>query len=157
MNREIKFRGKRLDNGKWVYGDLLRNVDGDFAVVPPFGIHLTNYCDPYEVNPDTIGQFTGLRDKNGKEIYEGDILTIKEYDNLGILAFSGDELKVFSLQDLMGNLRKEWKGDVEYGNASFYIGDMWLDGLFGDMRCSSPIYEYELIGNIYYNKDLLED
>ncbi|MFK2380008.1 YopX family protein [Bacteroides fragilis] len=66
MNREIKFRGKRIDNGEWVYGYL---ADEDY-------INDINSIDlsSIEVDRDTIGQFTGLFDKNGKEIYEGDIL-----------------------------------------------------------------------------------
>jgi len=66
MNREIKFRGKRIDNGEWVYGYL---ADEDY-------INDINSIDlsSIEVDRGTIGQFTGLFDKNGKEIYEGDIL-----------------------------------------------------------------------------------
>lgn len=78
--REIKFRGKSKKDGKWLYGDLLRNVDGDFAVVQPFGIHLNNYCEPYEVDPDTIGQFTGLKDRDGTDVWEGDLLRTPEGD-----------------------------------------------------------------------------
>lgn len=67
MNREIKFRGKRLDNGEWVYGDLLHLVDGVY-------ISNDNGCNMAQVDPDTVCQFTGCIDKSGKEVYEGDVV-----------------------------------------------------------------------------------
>lgn len=67
MEREIKFRGLRVYGKGWVYGDLLCNW-----TIPI--ILSDNDGNEYKVNPETIGQFTGLKDKNGKDIYEGDQL-----------------------------------------------------------------------------------
>jgi len=127
--REIRFRGKQWDNCEWVYGYLM-----DWAGRPLIGVYkalggeatakdclLWNYRP---VDPATVGQFTGLRDRNGTEIYEGDIVQ----DELG---------EVFLVEY------------VRFGYVLKQIGEPWC-------RFPYEYDEYEVIGNIHDNPELLE-
>ena len=148
--REILFRGKRLDNGKWVEGAFCpKNCDSIFGpmVDKPSIIKLDKPNDGYwfDVEPDTVGQYTGLRDKNGKRIFEGDILKT-HYANAKNSEFV--EVVVFR------NGKFCAEGNLGGGGRSW--APLW-DGV-PHVPQDKTIYmdSMEVIGNIHDNPELLE-
>lgn len=129
--REIKFRGIRLDNGEWVYGDLL-HCKGDDAG----RVFIKTDTGLFEVDPNTVGQYTGLKDKNGREIYVGDILKSERDDRLYVVKF--------------------WIGmfyaSVEERNKGIF-GGFPLHALTENEESG---YECDIIGNIHDDPELLK-
>ena len=157
MNREILFRGKLKDNGKWVQGDLWCNPYGKRAICIVSPINNQGTTGGNEVIPETIGQYTGLTDKNGKKIFEGDIIRYADLYDYNCYLESIDNPEVYDNIDL-GNI---WTIDevvygIKVGYPAFDLNkhDFETNGL--SELSESGQYFYEVIGNIHDNPELLE-
>ena len=145
--REVIFRGKRTDNGKWECGDLLS--PNEFNAIPHivYIAYLNEYGDIGEIStpviPETVGQYTGLTDKNGKKIFEGDIVRLTDEHN-----------------------EIEWTAVVVFGNPNGEYNWGWQLKAIGEFDGNKDILLWvdmeesgaycEIIGNIHDNPELLE-
>lgn len=135
MKREIKFRGKSIYSDKWCYGSLsIYEDECDIAGYDVFGEGIYDWRDE-TVDPDTVGQYTGLKDKNGKEIYEGDIVKDIKTDKVGYIAF----------------LRKEMGYVIVWQESDTRLGHRNRGGGY-DID-----FTLEIIGNIHDNPELLTE
>lgn len=134
--REILFRGKRKDNGEWVYGDF--DQYNDTLTYIRSWVKIVPYLEAVERNvfpiqKETVGQYTGLTDKNGKKIFEGDIVRTV-YDgikNIFVVVWDNEELDF-----------KATNGKENYGPGGFEY-----------LPCCE---EVKVIGNIYDNPELIK-
>lgn len=130
MNREIIFRGFNEKNNKWIYGCYFVNRGLHFVVTDEIQTNpLTNWTD-FVADPNTIGQYTGLKDKNGDKIFEGDIVTIGNNLKAVVIWFNGS----FRFQD-------------ELSSKATY---------FDDIGVIMRDYDVQVIGNIHDNPELIK-
>ena len=151
MNREILFRGKCVSDskyaGEWVTGGYVPLSDGitpnnEGLIMRFLGGDTTI---TYHVDPDTVGQFTGLLDKHGKQVFEGDI--VRKRDLTFGLKFDG----VVVYNSKIGCFRIHSENNGVSMRMGFEASDVFNDG-----KCTVPVkYDYEVIGNIYDNLELL--
>lgn len=126
--RELIFKAKRLDNGEWITG-YYALMHGYHYIMPK-----DDYSIWYEINPDTICQYTGLTDKNGNKIWENDIVRKSDVNALGWSRVRNCKVSF----DEMGY----WLLTTEYGDG-YWLGEFAAE-------------QIEVIGNIFDNPELLE-
>ena len=130
--REILFRAKRVDNGERIEGNVLQCDDGDCYIATSCFVGASDeplMVAAYKVDPETLCLFTGLTDKNGKRIWENDIIKHEISDTLGTVKWYQE--------DYVG-----WCVDDVYVDQQQFTDEMWS--------------ECEVIGNIFDHSELLE-
>ena len=142
MTREIEFRG--FDSREWRYGDLEYNRKDDVARIHTYKED-GSYGKQYLVDPYTVGEFTGMRDRHGKKVFEGDVVRRKES------AFGYVKTGVVKYDCHLGAFVLEYESYGETCKSTF-------DNEFSENDGNCTIrgtYSYEVIGNVYDNSDLL--
>lgn len=134
--RPIKFRGKRIDTGEWVFGNLVNVRDGNTSRYYPCIVISYNHdsFDWIEVKPETVGQFTGYLDENKQEVYEDDIVRCIDPDG------------------------EEYVTTVRHDGGAFAIDVVSCDYDYSAIgwAIDVDVEEMRVIGNIYDNPELLE-
>lgn len=146
--REILFRGKRKDNGEWVEGYLGQDtIIGNGKtwlgyVIKPIPKKLWDF-GWFEIDPATIGQYTGLTDKNGKRIFEGDVYQYFD-DEIQVVEWSEDFSRIM--------LHSHGEHEVKNGRKMIKVKhDGWCD------LDDYPLEEMEYLGNVHDNPELIGD
>lgn len=128
--REIKFRGNNTFNNRWEYGSLVKEKDGALWIIPEDQMLMSEggSFSAAHVSSKTVGQFSTLRDKNGKEIYAGDILK------------AGEEKDFLEVRFVRGIFAFLWNGDLD-----------------NEFPCNAPTHEWAtVVGNIHDNPEMIK-
>lgn len=144
--REILFRGKHINSGNWIYGHFVHQYGADMIYLPE-GVDSEFGFDYHYITHGTLGQYTGLTDKHGKKIFEGDIIK-----------------QIFRLKQTNGSLEREIISVVEYGISYAYSDVCGVCQRFSDgsgiamlsVMGTRGIVDCEVIGNIHDNPELLK-
>lgn len=143
--REILFRGKRKSDSEWIYGYYVQTndfLDGRKLNLI-FEANSVNYprgeiVGTHEVEPETVSQYTGLTDKNGVKIFEGDIIKVDDdFDTFGKMA---GEIRVVWFKDGGFRLKPKYPSSIARGERGYWLEDG---------------ADFEVIGNVWDNPDLL--
>ena len=150
--REIIFRGKRTDNGEWIEGHYGEYMLMSGESIPCISIpNKEAVCGSisYDVEASTVGQYTGLTDKNGKKIFEGNIVSIytpcNEKHNIGVIRFGYYASGIPTIFKTNLGFYIEWASEDNINRIDF---GFWIQA-YQD--------ETEVIGNIHDNPKLLEE
>lgn len=137
--REILFRGKIIDNGEWAYGCYVEAEKLDKSGTEYFIIEKKADGSSHMVIPETVGQYTGLKDKNGKRIYEGDIV---DYEDESPGQYEYHDSTFIN------------RGMIEYDDGVFYWTNLVAAQLYDTVYKGAA--DCVVIGNIHDNPELLE-
>lgn len=152
MNREILFKAKRIDNGEWVEGYYVKTTIGNDGapsdvIFVPFKVSRNEKWGWVKVDPDTLCQYIGVTDKNGKKIWENDILRGCQYPYLSdgncnyyaeVIWFENcHAFGIYTFKNPKSNVRGISEGNTE-------LMEDWISE------------DWEVIGNIFDNAELLE-
>ena len=124
--REILFRGKQLSNGEFIEGSLTVDCHGYCCIYHPLNVPIVGGFQYFDIDPETVGQYTGIDDREGEKIFEGDIFNIGAEDNIYTVRF-------------------------DYGCFLAYEDDVQV-GILAEL---STMF-IKKIGNIHDNKELLK-
>lgn len=144
--REIKFRGKEINTDEWVFGFYTQGSFIDPNTGKETVRHIIHADFLHDVEPETIGQYTGLKDRNGKEIYEGDIIysEFSDRSNCHCLVGWNEEKVCFGLMDEFA-FRSKQEG---YDFPKFDSLVLWNFRNYGT--------KFEVVGDIHDNPELIK-
>ena len=128
MNDRYLYRAKRTDNGEWVIGLPGYDIDGNITEIEVYRGH--EDCVTYEVDPSTFCQCVGIKDKNGKLMWENDIIRHEISDTIGTVKWCEEDYVGWCVDDVMIDEQQ-------------FTGEMWS--------------ECVVIGNVFDNPELLEE